>query len=245
LTIRTPSRPWWKGYASSRATRAGPSASSREKRAAVSALCALSPIATRLQARGYRTGLFGKYLNGYPGTPGREYIPAGWTEWASLGAPPSGAILVRVTSIRGGGLVVFALGADGSIYHLWQEKPLDGWQPWWPLGGLAKDFAVSKTPSGGLAVFAIGPDDTVRYRYQSKPFGDWGPWKRLEGRFRHLAVQTSYLDEGLEVFAIDLDDVIYHSWRDSSEGPWTAWRRLEHEPAVDLSVPTGSSASRT
>ena len=40
-------------------------------------------IATRLQARGYRTGLFGKYLNGYPGTPGREYIPPGWTEWAS------------------------------------------------------------------------------------------------------------------------------------------------------------------
>jgi len=40
-------------------------------------------IATRLQARGYRTGLFGKYLNGYPGAPGREYIPPGWTEWAS------------------------------------------------------------------------------------------------------------------------------------------------------------------
>ena len=40
-------------------------------------------IATRLQADGYRTGLFGKYLNGYPGTPGRDYIPPGWSEWAS------------------------------------------------------------------------------------------------------------------------------------------------------------------
>jgi len=40
-------------------------------------------IATRLQSDGYRTGLFGKYLNGYPGTPGRNYIPPGWTEWAS------------------------------------------------------------------------------------------------------------------------------------------------------------------
>jgi arylsulfatase A-like enzyme len=40
-------------------------------------------IATRLQSHGYRTGLFGKYLNGYPGTPGRNYIPPGWTEWAS------------------------------------------------------------------------------------------------------------------------------------------------------------------
>ena len=40
-------------------------------------------IATRLQAAGYRTGLFGKYLNGYPGVPGRGYIPPGWSEWAS------------------------------------------------------------------------------------------------------------------------------------------------------------------
>jgi len=40
-------------------------------------------IATRLQGAGYRTGLFGKYLNGYPHTAGRRYIPPGWTEWAS------------------------------------------------------------------------------------------------------------------------------------------------------------------
>jgi N-acetylglucosamine-6-sulfatase len=40
-------------------------------------------IATRLQAAGYRTGLFGKYLNGYPGSAGRTYVPPGWNEWAS------------------------------------------------------------------------------------------------------------------------------------------------------------------
>ena len=40
-------------------------------------------IATTLQAAGYRTGLFGKYLNGYPGTAGNTYVPPGWTSWAS------------------------------------------------------------------------------------------------------------------------------------------------------------------
>ena len=40
-------------------------------------------IATWLQAGGYRTSLFGKYLNGYPGDQGVEYIPPGWTNWAS------------------------------------------------------------------------------------------------------------------------------------------------------------------
>lgn len=40
-------------------------------------------FATRLSAVGYRTGLFGKYLNGYPGVAGSRYVPEGWTEWAS------------------------------------------------------------------------------------------------------------------------------------------------------------------
>jgi N-acetylglucosamine-6-sulfatase len=40
-------------------------------------------IATRLHRAGYATGLFGKYLNKYPGTAGPGYIPPGWTDWAS------------------------------------------------------------------------------------------------------------------------------------------------------------------
>jgi N-acetylglucosamine-6-sulfatase len=35
-------------------------------------------VATRLQAAGYRTGLFGKYLNGYDNT---TYRPPGWDRW--------------------------------------------------------------------------------------------------------------------------------------------------------------------
>jgi len=36
-----------------------------------------STIATWLQRAGYRTGLFGKYLNGYPD----RYVPPGWDRW--------------------------------------------------------------------------------------------------------------------------------------------------------------------
>jgi N-acetylglucosamine-6-sulfatase len=45
-----------------------------------------STVATWLHARGYRTALFGKYLNGYPQSVAPAYVPPGWDEWAS----PSG-----------------------------------------------------------------------------------------------------------------------------------------------------------
>jgi len=51
-----------------------------------------STLATWLQAAGYRTALFGKYLNGYPFPEDRSYVPVGWNEWysASKGSPFAG-----------------------------------------------------------------------------------------------------------------------------------------------------------
>lgn len=40
-------------------------------------------VATALKEAGYRTALFGKYLNGYPSANDETYIPPGWSEWAS------------------------------------------------------------------------------------------------------------------------------------------------------------------
>jgi arylsulfatase A-like enzyme len=48
-----------------------------------------STFATSLQQVGYRTGLFGKYMNGY--TPNgrvddvRRFVPPGWSQWAGIG----------------------------------------------------------------------------------------------------------------------------------------------------------------
>jgi arylsulfatase A-like enzyme len=43
-------------------------------------------IATVLQDSGYRTGLFGKYLNGYgeDSPESATYVPPGWDEWAAI-----------------------------------------------------------------------------------------------------------------------------------------------------------------
>jgi N-acetylglucosamine-6-sulfatase len=43
-----------------------------------------STIATHLQADGYRTGLFGKYLNGYEPGASAGYVPPGWDRWVAF-----------------------------------------------------------------------------------------------------------------------------------------------------------------
>ncbi|MBK9092889.1 MAG: sulfatase [Anaerolineae bacterium] len=40
-----------------------------------------STVATWLHDAGYRTALFGKYLNNYPETASETYMPPGWDEW--------------------------------------------------------------------------------------------------------------------------------------------------------------------
>jgi N-acetylglucosamine-6-sulfatase len=42
-----------------------------------------STVATAMQSAGYTTGLFGKYLNGYPNTVSPSYVPPGWDTWSS------------------------------------------------------------------------------------------------------------------------------------------------------------------
>jgi arylsulfatase A-like enzyme len=49
-----------------------------------------STLATWLDAAGYHTGLFGKYLNGYTALwtpPATPYVPPGWDEWHAFRAP--------------------------------------------------------------------------------------------------------------------------------------------------------------
>lgn len=42
-----------------------------------------STVATWLRGGGYRTALYGKYLNGYPEGADPSHVPPGWDEWAS------------------------------------------------------------------------------------------------------------------------------------------------------------------
>ena len=124
-------------------------------------------IATALHAAGYRTALFGKYLNGYPGLRDPTYVPPGWDEWASpvAGAPYSeyrytlneNGKLVKygsgpgdyVTDVLAGKATAFVRGAGDRPFFLY----LATYAPHLPAtpaprhAALFPDLAAPRTPS--------------------------------------------------------------------------------------------------
>ena len=71
-------------------------------------------IATRLQDVGYRTALFGKYLNRYPYGSPSNYIPPGWGEWYSPSPTAPGYNQFNYTLNENGTLVAY--GSDPADY---------------------------------------------------------------------------------------------------------------------------------
>ncbi len=80
-------------------------------------------IAVALQAVGYRTGLFGKYLNSYAsertaGVGGRFYVPPGWDRWWAMATEHYGGVLGSDYEIvdETGASTVFADHASDAEY---------------------------------------------------------------------------------------------------------------------------------
>ena len=68
-------------------------------------------MATALRSAGYRTALFGKYLNGFEGFPDDLYVPAGWSEWFGVVAG-NGYSNYGYTLNEGGTLVEYGTEED-------------------------------------------------------------------------------------------------------------------------------------
>jgi arylsulfatase A-like enzyme len=66
-----------------------------------------STLATWLQARGYRTALFGKYFNAYPRARS-GHVPAGWDEWFALHVRSRGPLYFGYSVQRGERVATYA-----------------------------------------------------------------------------------------------------------------------------------------
>src|SRR5918995_5123350 len=72
-----------------------------------------STVATWLQDAGYRTALFGKYLNRYPRGAAESHVPPGWDEWSAFAS----------SDVNEGGAYYsgYALNENGTIVRYGQQ----------------------------------------------------------------------------------------------------------------------------
>jgi arylsulfatase A-like enzyme len=124
-------------------------------------------VAVWLKAAGYRTALFGKYLNDYPATSPPEYIPAGWDDWQ-----------VQLTSYEDARYYNYQMNENGRIVaygHQPEDYDAD------VLARKSVDFiqkaAADPTRPFFLYVATQAPHTPATYadRHAGQPSGDGAP----------------------------------------------------------------------
>jgi hypothetical protein len=116
----------------------------------------------------------------------------GWSGWAELGTPQVALtgqpVVARNKDER---LEVFMLGADGAVWHIWQDPAAaDGWSPrrWHSLqgqGGPFSGLAAGAHADGRLVVFAVAEpsagaspqEANAIWQREQLLAGGWSAWR--------------------------------------------------------------------
>jgi hypothetical protein len=174
-------------------------------------------------------------------TPG-----GGWSSWASFGSPPPEFLgFPAVATNADGRLEAFVrvgLMSSGSLWHIWQTAPNNGWSAWDNLdGGVGAHFVlVIANSDGRLEAFAITPTDTVSHAWQTAPNGAWSGWSDLGApsglSIGQLAVARN-ADGRLELFTPASDNTIWHTWQTATGGAWSGWASLGAPAGLGVGLP--------
>jgi hypothetical protein len=141
------------------------------------------------------------------------------------------------------------MGADGAVWHVWQEAPNGGWSKWKTLGKPSDDFGgepgkerdlsdpvVRRNADGHLEIFAPG-NGAFCNRWQE----DWrhGPeavvWRRNGWNAKPRpspSVGIAWLDaalnfhDRLEVIALADDGALWHAWQVDTAPVGSSWVSL-------------------
>jgi hypothetical protein len=133
---------------------------------------------------------------------------------------------------------VFVQGADGQLWHAWQndgEAPFEGWEP---LGGqLTSSPMVVSRAAGSLDVFARGTDGQLWHRwYAGGP--TWLGWEALGGQLVGAPSGVGFGDGFIEVAARGTDNALWRRYYVPGGAGWQPWHSLggvlTGEPADDL-----------
>jgi arylsulfatase A-like enzyme len=153
-------------------------------------------IATVLQGAGYRTGLVGKYLNGYgeqqlaSGKPSLHYVPPGWDQWYA----GSDHLWEHDEPNYAGGTYSYnklVENIDGEIHSFPGRYSTDvvAEQAREVISGFSKSrspWFVWWTPTAPHHGLPVEPDDPLPTRRRDGEFSEWGTPGRpswVRGRF--------------------------------------------------------------
>lgn len=175
----------------------------------------------------------------------------GWSPWTSHGRPPGtnffndAPVLAANTQGR---LELFAAGADGALWHIWQTTPSGGWSSWTSHGKPPGTALVSYTPAvaagadGRLELFACGQDGQLWHIWQTTPSGGWSSWTSRgrppktdpnvePGVWLTPAVALNSARR-LELFVRGLDESLWHIWQVGPGQGWSQWLSHGKPPGV-------------
>jgi hypothetical protein len=150
----------------------------------------------------------------------------GWSDWSSL----SGNVISNpvVGANLDGHLELFAVNADHTMGHIWQDPNSTtgtGWSDWGNLGGYhTSEPAIGRNTSGALEVFARGSTNALYHSWQSAPNSstNWSGWDNLGGSFAGDPAIGINPDGRLEAFMRTTDNVLWHKWQEPTSG-WSNW----------------------
>lgn len=126
-----------------------------------------------------------------------------------------------------GRIEVFARGADGALWHVWQTAPNGGWSGWASLGGTVVGTpAVVGNADGRLEAFARGADGALWHIWQTAPNGGWSGWASLGGAISGDPCAVRNADGRLEAFARGTDGALWHITQQGAQQGWSGWASL-------------------
>jgi hypothetical protein len=107
----------------------------------------------------------------------------GWFNWSSSGQPPAktaGPTLPpALVQNLDGRLEVFVLGADGALWHIWQNAPNGTWSNWAslskpPTTAIAGPPSVAQNKDGRLELLVNANDGALWHIWQTVTGKSWG-----------------------------------------------------------------------
>ncbi|AZC26581.1 hypothetical protein [Pseudomonas sessilinigenes] len=165
------------------------------------------------------------------GSPGGD-----WNAWSgpNVGAQPC-AFEQLAASQQGGhrGVELWAAGADGQVWTLYQLTAGGAWSHWEGPGFKGQPtplfkLAAAQQNNGNVMFWGLDREGRLWGIGQQSPGGDWGAWQGpgFVGQpepFTAIAASEQLGNRGVELWGIGASGQLWTLYQTTAGGPWSRW----------------------